>query len=93
MKHLTAMVKDTVLASGIAAWDTNRRHAVTARTTRALTQLIEQSALRGLDEQVIGGFFKLSAREPHRLNKLVDSIVGCRLPQVAMALVAYNAEH
>lgn len=93
MKHLTAMVKDTVLASGVAAWDVNRRHAVTARATRALTQLVEQSALRGMDDQVISGFFKLSAREPHRLTKLVDSIVMLRLPEVAMALVAYDAAH
>lgn len=93
MKHLTAAVKDAVLATGVSIHDTNRYRATVARTTRALTQLVEQAALRGLDERVMSGFFKLSANEPQRLPKLVDSIVGLRLPDVARALLAYDASH
>lgn len=92
MKHLTAAVQDAVLAAGIPAWD-GRYNATVARATRALTALFEAAALRGLLDDVVAGYFKLSANEPHRLPKLVDSIVLLRLPEVGRALVTYNAEH
>lgn len=91
--HLTAAVKDAVLATGIPAWDTNRHTATVRRTNRAITDLFEQAALRGLGDAVVGGYFKLSANEPHRLPRLVDSIVALRLPEVAKALVAYDQQH
>lgn len=92
MKHLTAAVKDAVQATGIEPWD-SRRNATVARATRALTALFEQAALKGCEDKVISGYFKLSANEPHRLPKLVDSIVALRLPDVARALVAYDGTH
>lgn len=90
MDNLTNAVNDAVLAAGIAAWDP-RHNAAVAKATRALTALAEAAEARGLSEKVWGGFFKLSAREPQRLPKLVDSIVGLRLDDVARALLAYNA--
>lgn len=90
-QHLTAAVKDVVLATGISVHDTNRHRAAVARTTRALSALFQASTEHGLVDDVVAGFFKLSAREPGRLPKLVDSIVGLRLPAVARALVDYNA--
>ena len=91
MKHLTAAVKDAVQATGIAPWD-SRRTAATAKATRALTVLAEAAALRGsaVEDRVWGGYFKLSANEPQRLPKLVDSIVMLRLDDVARALMAYD---
>jgi len=91
--HLTAAVKDAVLATGVSIHDRNRYEALVWRTNYALTILFRQAALRGVDEQVIGGFFKLSAHEMHRLPKLVDSIMVARLPDVGRALIAYNDNH
>lgn len=92
-QHLTAAVKDVVLATGISIHDTNRHRIAVARATRALTSLFEASAEHGMVDDVIAGFFKLSAAEPHRLPKMTNSIVALRLPAVARALVNYNNEH
>lgn len=93
MEHLTAAVREVMATLGISIHHRNQYLAYTGRTTRALKSLFTQAALRGLDQQVIDGFFKLAANEPHRLPAVVNSIVSCRLPQVAMALVAYNDLH
>lgn len=93
MKYLTAAVKDAVLATGISIHDTNRHTAAVRKATNSLRALADAAAERGLDEEVWAGFFKLSANEPHRLPKLVDSIVMCRLPEVGRALVEYNRTH
>lgn len=92
MDNVTAAVQDVLTASGILAWD-GRYNAAVARTTRALTSLAEAAELNGVAEAVWAGFFKLSAREPHRLAKLVDSIAMLRLPDVGRALLAYDAAH
>lgn len=91
--HITAAVKDVMLAEGVSVHDRNRYNAMTARTTYALTALFRQAALRGVEQQVIDGFFKLSANEMHRLPKLVGSIIECRLPAVGRALIDYNASN
>lgn len=94
MKHVTAAAKDIVSATGMAAWDA-RRNAAVARATRAMTVLAEAAAMRGpvVESAVWAGFFKLSATEPHRLSKLVDSITMLRLDDVARGLLAYNRNH
>jgi len=90
-EHLTAAVKDYVLATGTAAWDP-RHYAVVAKGTRALTVLFEAAEIRGpvVAEAVVRGYFKISANEPHRLPALVDSILMLRLDAVARALLAYD---
>lgn len=94
MDNVTAAVKDAVLAAGIAAWDP-RHNAAVAKATRALTALAEAAAMRGpvIEGRVWAGFFKLSANEPNRLPKLVDSIVMLRLDDVARALLRYNRDN
>lgn len=91
--HITAAVRDAVLATGVNIHDTNRHDAVVWRTNYALTILFRQAALRGVDEQVISGFFKLSAHEMHRLPKLVDSIMTARVADVGRALITYDSNH
>lgn len=94
MQVVTAAVKDVVLAAGIAPWDP-RHNAAVAKATRALTALAEAAAMRGpvIEKRVWAGFFKLSANEPNRLPKLVDSIVMLRLDDVARGLLAYHEQH
>jgi len=91
--HLTAAVRDAVLATGVSIHDRNRYHAVTWNTNYAITSLFRQAALRGCDRAVIDGFFKLSAHEMHRLPKLVDSVWAGRVAEVGRALIAYNDNH
>lgn len=91
--NITAAVKDAVLATGVNIHDRNRYHAVTWHTNRAITILFRQAALRGVERQVIDGFFKLSAHEMHRLPALVKSIWEGRVADVGRALIAYDANH
>jgi hypothetical protein len=92
--YITAAVQDAVHAANIPAWDI-RHNAIVAKATRALTTLDEAAALRGpvVRANLWAGFFKLSANEPHRLPKLVDSIVMLRLDDVARALLRYNRDN
>lgn len=90
---ITAAVKDAVLATGVNIHDRNRYHAVTWHTNYAITSLFRQAALRGVERQVIDGFFKLSAHEMHRLPALVQSIWEGRTADVGRALIAYDANH
>lgn len=89
--YLTPAVQDTVRAANVPAWD-SRYNAMVAKATRALTNLDEAAQMRGpvVRADLWAGFFKLSANEPHRLPRLIDSIVMLRLDDVARALLAYN---
>lgn len=91
--HLTAAVKDAVLASGVNIHHRNRYHAVTWHVNYAITTLFRQAALRGVDRQVIDGYFKLSAREMHRLPALVESVWAGRVADVGRALIAYDNDN
>lgn len=90
---ITAAVRDAVLATGVSIHHRNRYHAVTWHTNRAITILFREASLRGVDQQVIDGFFKLSAHEMHRLPALVKSIWEGRTADVGRALIAYNDNH
>lgn len=94
LDYVTPAVQDTVHATNIPAWDI-RHNAVVAKATRALTTLDEAAALRGpvVRANLWAGFFKLSAREPHRLPMLIDSVVMLRLDDVARALLRYNRDN
>ena len=91
--HLTAAVKDAVLATGVSIHHTNLYQSKVWHANRALTILFRQAALRGVDQQVIDGFFKLSNGELYRLPKLVQSIWEGRVAEVGRALIAYNDDH
>lgn len=92
--YLTPAVQDAVRAANIPAWDM-RHNAAVAKATRALTSLDEAASLRGpvVRANLWAGFFKLSANEPQRLPRLVDSIVMLRLDDVARALLRYNRDN
>lgn len=89
--YITPAVQDAVRAANVPAWDP-RHNAMVAKATRALSSLDEAAQMRGpvVRANLWAGFFKLSANEPQRLPKLVDSIVLLRLDDVAVALLAYN---
>lgn len=92
-RHLTAAVKDAVLATGVSIHHTNRYNAVTWHANRAITLVFRIASLRGQDQQVIDGYFKLSAHEMHRLPALVRSVWAGRTNDVISALIAYNDNH
>lgn len=95
MDRITAGRKDVLAAAGIAPWDI-RYNAAVGRTTRALEALDARAAATVgpvLADRMWAGFFKLSAREPHRLTKLVDSVIALRAEAVVRALLAYDDEN
>ena len=94
MKHLTAAVRDAVLATNTPAWDP-RHNAQVFNATYALKMLAVQAALRGpaVEERLWNGYFKLAAHESHRLPALVSSITLGRLDDVARSLLAYNDDN
>jgi hypothetical protein len=92
--YVTAAAKDIVSAAGIAAWDP-RRNAAVARATHAMQALDFWATGFGpvLRDSVWSGFFKLSANEPNRLAKLVDSVILLRTEDVAQHLLRYDDEN
>lgn len=92
--NITPAVKDILTAAGIAPWDP-RRNAAVARATHAMQALDFWAMSFGpvLRDSVWSGFFKLSANEPNRLAKLVDSVILLRTEDVAQHLLRYDDEN
>ena len=86
--------KDAVAAMNPGPSGTPLHTAAVAKATLAIDNLAGFANWLGIADAVWAGYFKLSANEPHRLPKLVASIVrDFRTDDVAYALVRYNEEH
>jgi hypothetical protein len=86
--------KDAVAAMNPGPSGTPLHTAAVAKATLAIDSLAGFADRRGIADAMWAGYFKLSANEPHRLPKLVASIMrDFRTGDVAYALIRYNDEH